>query len=206
MATYVVGTGSDDCIRRLTPAAWDLTSGSGAAGALNVTTYQYGGGMRFTNILIPRGARIDEAHLTFVASVPRDGVVVRTRISAEDVDNAVTFADDADAFDTRWANRTTARVDWDDIDDWNTAVHYNSPDIKAVIQEIVDRVGWASGQAIVIFWEDFEDRSDHVDSCMRSYESYEGGALVAPELVVTYTEIPRGQAGINPALLELLGY
>jgi hypothetical protein len=161
------------------------------AGALTETTYQYGEGMRFTNITIPNAPIIDSAHLPLRAYASRNGTVVNTRISAEDVDDAITFADDAAAFDTRWAARTTARVNWDAIPAWTVDTDYDSPEIKTVIQEIVDREGWASGNDIVIFWDDFDDRSSHTtvtgDYTRREIYSYDGSTTKAPKLVITYT-------------------
>lgn len=181
-----VETSTDDCLRWLTSSYWNLTHPSMLAGASSATTFEMGSGMRFTNITIPNGAIITEAHLTLRCSVARTGETVNTRISAEDVDNAPTFADDRDAFDTRWANRTAARVDWDAIPVWSTGTNYDSPDIKTVIQEIVDRPGWNSGQDIVIFWEDFEDRSSHTAATYRQCYSYDGSVEFASKLFVTY--------------------
>lgn len=198
MATEItrqVGAGSDDTMRRLTPSDWSLTGQRLCAGAgSQVEYYQSGCGMRFTNITILQKATIDEAYLTIYAGNSDNGTVVNTRISAEDVDDAATFADNEGAFDTRWANRTTARVDWDAIAAWTQNTAYNSPEIKTVIQEIVDRDGWASGQDIVIFWEDFEDRSTHGTDTRRQSYSYEGYSPYAPQLVITYLPPPTQQA------------
>jgi len=184
--TWQVGASSDDAYRRWTPSDWSLT-GELIAGSPDVTVNQAGAGMRFTNITIPQAQTIDSAYLTFRRSRVRTVTTVNTRISAEDVDDAPTFADDSAAFDTRWANRTTARVDWDGIGDWSDDLLYNSPEIKTVIKEIVDREGWVSGQDIVIFWEDFDDRSTHVWRAERYAHSYESLSTHAPKLVITYT-------------------
>lgn len=188
MAVYTVGAGTDDCYRRLTDPIWSLTSEYIAVGYNTGTNKQWGGGMRFTNILIPQGAIITSAHLTVQANATRADVEVNSRISAEDVDDAVTFADNAAAFDARWANRTEARVDWDNIEPFTAGEDYDSPDISAVIKEIVDRPGWNSGQDIVIFWEDFEDRSDAEALHMRDAKAFEHADNAPPELVIEYRE------------------
>ncbi|MBA7583291.1 hypothetical protein ES708_25232 [subsurface metagenome] len=177
---------SDDCHRRLTTSVWNLTHKRLITGAVNGTAKQLGNGMRFTNITIGKGATINQAYLTFRCSGTEGGQTVRTRISAEDVDDAPTFANDAAAFDARWANRTTARVDWDSIPAWTLDEDYNSLEIKSVIQEVIDRAGWASGNDIVIFWEDFEDRSDKTVARRLAY-SYDGSVEFAPKLVIDYT-------------------
>jgi len=111
---------------------------------------------------------------------------VRTKLSAEDVDDAPTFADDADAFDDRYANHTTAMVNWDDIGSWTAESEYDSPDISSVIQEIVNRAGWASGNDLVLFWEDFDGRSSKALNVWRSAHSYDGDTTKAPLLTIDY--------------------
>lgn len=185
--TRQVGASSDDCYNSEVGHDWSLTSAIILAGYSDSSWNRYGGGMRFTNITIPKGATINQAYLTLRASYFNNKEVVNTRISAEDVDDAVTFADDRDAFIARWNARTAARVDWDAIPAWTTNGDYDSAEIKTVIKEIVDREGWNSGQAIVIFWEDFEGRSTENINTRRRAFSYNGSAEFAPKLVIDYT-------------------
>jgi len=198
-----VNASTDDAVRRLEHTSfWNITWPHCWAGAFDNWDYRYGSGMRFTNITIPKGATITEAHLTLRCASALSGATVNTRISAEDVDDAPTFADNADAFDARYANHTTAMVDWDDLPPWTLDEDYDSPDIKTVIQEIVDRAGWNSGQDIVIFWEDFDDRSSHVTGCTRRGYAYDESTEFCEKLVVTYT-VPGWQGKVsgvtNPA-------
>lgn len=197
--TKRVGQGSDDCARALFGDYWDLAASMVCASYISSSIYQAGSGMRFTNITIPKDSIITEAHLRFYAFQDGTKTVANTRISAEDVDNAVTFADDKAAFDARWVNRTTAIVDWDDIAPWYRYASYNSPDIKTVIQEIVNREGWESGNSIVIFWEDFEDRSVPVYMPTKRYaSSYDRDPNTAAQLVITIEKVaPTGVMGIN---------
>ena len=112
------------------------------------------------------------------------------RLSAQDADNPGNFsADTHSTFDVRWDARTTARVDWDDAGSWVTDAEYNSPDIKTVIQEIVNRIGWASGNAIVIFWNDFEGRSVSGGQDWRGGYPYNISNSKAVKLVIVYTPI-----------------
>ena len=143
--------------------------------------------MRFTNVTIPPGSVITAAYLTLRARLSESGSACLTRISAEDVDDAPTFADDLAVFITRWNARTAARVNWDNIPNWTADTNYNSPELKTVIQEIVDRAGWASGNDIVIFWEDFEDRSTHAVCNRRSAIPYDLTPANAPILHIEYT-------------------
>lgn len=189
--TYSVNASSDDCVRRLDTAYFSLVAINMFAGAAAVeNNRQMGSGMRFTNIDIPAHATILEAYLVFRCRSLTDGDVFRVRISAEDVDDAVTFANDAGVFDARWANRTTARVDWDGEEHWVAGNDYNSPDITEVIQEIADRPGRDRIFDMVIFWEDYEDRSTHALGCYRDAVSYDLDGNNTGKLVIDYVVYP----------------
>jgi len=186
--TYRVGASSDDCYRRLYGSYWDISNPNQMAGAYGSDDYQRGGGMRFTNIAIAKDTIIVEAYLVLTCSLSASTLGVKTRISASDEDDAATFSTSGD-FDARWAARTTARVDWDDIPSWTANTEYTSPDIKTVIQEIVNRAGWTSGNDIVIFWDDFDDRSGHSSRLRQAY-SYNNNPAKAPQLLVTTRATP----------------
>jgi hypothetical protein len=144
--------------------------------------------MRFINVTIPKGATIVTANLIFTCNLGQSGATLKTRVTAEDVDDAPTFANDAAAFMARYANHTDAVVDWDSIPAWDaeeSGADTTSPEIKTVIKEIIDRAGWTSGNDLVIFWTDFDDRSS--DNAYRVPYSYEGAAAKAPTLHIEYT-------------------
>jgi len=147
--------------------------------------------MRFTNVTIPKGATITTAYLTFRARDNRTGTVVRSKIYGEDADNPSSFSHYAD-YDGR--PRTSASVTWDSIPGWSGGNDYNSPEIKIIIQEIIDREGWESGNALVTFWDDHDDRSDHNDNATRRGQSYDGSASNAPKLHIEYTPPAAGGA------------
>lgn len=201
--TWQIGAGTDDCDRSKGPAnEWNLAGGNFQAGYQSSDYRQKGAGARFTNITIPKGATIDQAHLTLRSRLNKAAGPCRTRISAENVDNAPTFIDDCWVFDDRYANNT-ATVDWDSIPAWTTDEEYDSPDIKTVIQAIIDRPGWASGNAIVIFWEDFEYRSNGLERRRAAY-SYDNDPDKAPKLVIEFS-VPAGNPGISvgPVMIML---
>jgi len=184
--TWQVVTGNDDCWRRKVTDAFLLDSVQQVVGRWSADYYGYGGGMRFTNVTIPAGSTIDSAYLKITCRAARAGTTVNSMISGEDVDDAATFSDVTD-FDTRYANHTTAVVYWNNIGAWSLDVEYSSPDIKSIIQEIVDRGGWASGNDIVIFWEDFAYQSTGDQSIREGY-TYNSSPGKAPKLTITWTE------------------
>lgn len=180
-----VAAGTDDCYRKLVADTWNLASTVLYVGRYAADNKQQGCGMRFTGVTIPHGAMVLEAHLTVRAQTARSSTTFKSYISAEDVNDAATFADDSAAFDTRYAGRTTAKVAWEPSSGWLIDTDYESPDIKTVLQEVFDRPGWVSGNDIVIFWEDYDDRSTG-DEAQRVAYSYEGSSTYAPKLVITY--------------------
>lgn len=194
--TWQVGESSDDCRVYWTGSVWDLslTPPLQSAGWNTTTKAKDGGGMRFLNITIPQGTTIDAAYLILTCRDALTGVVVNTRITGEDVDNAATFSTLADYQARRGtvvggANDnyiTTAQVDWDAIPVWTVNTEYNSPEIKTIIQEIINRGGWA-GNALVLFWDDHDDRSTHAGNTYRSGWSYNGSTAKAPKLYIEYT-------------------
>ncbi len=138
---------------------------------------------RFTTVAVPQGATIDTAYISLREKTGLSGTTLNCYIDAEDADNATQITSQSD-----WESRarTTTRVAWDDIPGWSVDTWYNSPDIKAVIQEVVNRGSWSSGNAMNIFWSDYEDqRSDY--NAWREPYSYDGGSASAPKLHIEYT-------------------
>ena len=108
------------------------------------------GAFRFTNVTIPKGSVVSAASIhikTTTSGVTRD--TTNLDIQACDEDNSAqitTFSD----FGSR--ARTTADVAW--AQNFADTTEYTSPDITTVIQEIIDRAGWASGNALQIIISD----------------------------------------------------
>jgi len=192
-----VGAGADDCTLRWDGTewtGWSIGNDSMTAGYSTATFYKAGGGMRFQSLPISQGATIATANVTYTAKVNRASTVVRTRFTGEDVDDAATFSSLVDYQARRGtvvggANDdyiTTAQVDWDAIPAWTAETTYTSPELKTIVQEIVNRAGWASGNDMVIFWDDHDGRSDAASNCLRQGYSYVGSSTKAPLLYVSW--------------------
>lgn len=104
--------------------------------------------VRFPGVDVPQGATITSASISLQATQDSFGVTNGSptlKVRGVDEDNFVaptTFAEfGADPL-------TTAGIDWD----FASAVSgtQTSPNIASVIQEIIDRVGWVSGNALGI--------------------------------------------------------
>jgi hypothetical protein len=135
--------------------------------------------MRFTGVGIPQGAAITGAYVQFKVDEP-DSEITNLVIEAEAVDTAPVFTTQNGDISTR--ARTSAQVNWSP-GPWLTigeaGLEQRIPDISAIIQEVVNRSGWVSGNAVVVII---------TGSGVRTAESYDGDSGGAPLLHVEYTE------------------
>jgi len=150
---------------------------------------------RFQNVTIPQGETIQSAILKIYAHEDEEDEAIIT-VFGEAADDSEAFAED-EALDDR--EYTTATVDWTCSDSWTMWDPYESPDLAAIIQEIVDRPGWESGNALTLFMQGTDQGASELDNA-RDFESYEniedpddgGDGLHHPEriptLVISYGE------------------
>jgi hypothetical protein len=110
-------------------------------------------GIRFSGVNIENGTTINSAYIQFTDDEGGTGTVDIT-ISGEDINNASDFSTDDDDVSDR--QKTTANVSWSP-NDWNDAGESGSdqktPNLSSIVQEIVDRGGWSSGNAMVFIFE-----------------------------------------------------
>ncbi len=104
---------------------------------------------RFTGVNVPQGVSITDAYIIVVVQRTLDAGV-KTNIYMNDVDDAVNPTGTADL---EAKVRTTAFTAWDDQGGGVLDV-INSPSITSVVQEIVDRPSWSSGNAMMILHDD----------------------------------------------------
>ncbi len=133
-------------------------------------------GIRITNINIPQNAVITNAYLEFVADENNSQATSLT-ISAEAIGDAAPISTAPFAISSKMK---TSSASWPNIPAWTTGSTYASNDISTVVQEIVDRADWQSGNAMTLIIEGIGTRTA---------ETFEGGTAVAPKLVVDY-ELP----------------
>jgi hypothetical protein len=176
MAIFKPGQSSDDC--NTVPAASDMDSTSPAFALGRITNY-YSSGVRFINVTIPQGATVLTAKVTLQARGSNSGTACHVQIKGEDIDDATTFSTYADY---AGRTRTTEYKAWESIPAWTIDTDYDSPDITNIIQEIVDRGGWASGNDLVLFF----DSSDSDSYAYRSAKSYDHSTTLCPRLDVTW--------------------
>ncbi|MFH0936057.1 MAG: hypothetical protein V1815_00060, partial [Candidatus Woesearchaeota archaeon] len=112
-----VSARSDDCGIDIRTATFYLNTAYYATGIYSTISQLYHQSFRFTNISIPQGAVIKNAHIIFVSySVsPGTGTAVYTKISAENQDNAIAPTTYADFIGRTLTN---TKVDWDITSNW----------------------------------------------------------------------------------------
>lgn len=130
-------------------------------------------GLRYNNIGIPQGATIISASVSFmVDETVNDPHPVVMRVFGEAADNSMTFTNND--FDISGRDRTDAVVDWT-IPVWTVVGETkNSADLKTVIQEIVDRAGWAYGNSLSLIFEPSDETLTNPSQSGRVTEAFEG--------------------------------
>ncbi len=134
-------------------------------------------GLRFTGVEIPNGATILEAYIQFQVDETPSGTTFLA-IQAQAADSPATFSGSSGNVSSRAT--TTAQVSWSPPP-WPTkgvaGPDQRTPNIASVIQEVVNRNGWASGNSLVIIITGTGERVA---------ESYDGVPSAAALLHVEY--------------------
>lgn len=138
--------------------------------------------IRFPNVDIPKGSIIESAALNVCATNDNATTVVNFQIYACDYDNAVAPTDVA-SFD---ALVKGTEVDWNNVPAFTANTWYTSPDISSLVQAIVNRSGWASGNALMLKIEGLSVGTD-VRRIISNYGNYTY-PNTEPQLVITYSE------------------
>ena len=134
-------------------------------------------GLRFTQLAIPAGARIVSAHVQFTAD-ERSGRRTILEVRGQAADRAASFGRARRNISSRALTR--ASVSWR-VPAWNkvgeAGERQRTPDLSSIVQEVVNRRGWKSGQSLALFL---------TGSGKRTAESFNGDSSAAAELIVKY--------------------
>ena len=138
-------------------------------------------GVRFTDLAIPVGSSVTDAYIQFQADESHSGSTSLT-IEGQAADNAATFVTESNNVSVR--PRTSAAASWTPAP-WTAAgdsgPDQRTPNIASIIQEIVERPGWSSGNSLVLLITGTGERAA---------ESYDGNQAGAPLLHVEYMQGP----------------
>lgn len=150
-------------------------------------------GVRFDKLAIPQGAKVKRAEVRFTADEADRGAI-KLKVYADDSDNAARFEEKRRNLSRRSA--TSAKVTWQPKD-WRKVGEHGgkqfTPDIAPLLQEVVNRRGWRSGNAFAVLF------SSESKSSKRVAESYRGNKRAAPQLYVEYVPSSAGPSAPAPA-------
>jgi hypothetical protein len=107
-------------------------------------------GLRFQTLGIPQGATIISAVVDLVINDTSKNDAQGTWYG-QDADDAATFTTGSNDISSRAS--TTATVAWTTNDLGSAGATCTSPDLSTIIQEVVDRPGWTSGNDLVLIYQ-----------------------------------------------------
>jgi hypothetical protein len=164
--------GGDDAEESTSDAVYLASSG------LDLTGTNQAIGVRFDGVGIPPEAAILEAFLQFQAKDTGSASTILD-VAAEASDDALPFGTGAADLSSRAT--TSASVRWSPaswVRDGEAALDQRTPDLSELVQEVVDRPGWAEGNALTLIL---------TGSGSREAVSFEGDPQGAPLLHLRYT-------------------
>lgn len=130
-------------------------------------------GLRFLGVGVPQGAVVTNASVQFTVDEV-DTAAAALVIEGEAADDAASFGQVSPR------SRTSASVAWAPPA-WGTVGEagpdQRTPNLAAVVQEIVNRPGWSSGSALALIF---------TGSGTRTAESFDGNSFAAPTLHIEY--------------------
>jgi PilY1 beta-propeller domain len=133
-------------------------------------------GIRFQNVVVPRGALITNAYIEFDVEQDANMNPVDLYIVGEASDDPAGFS--ATPHNISGRARTDQFIGWNPLLDWHMGEQHKTPDLRSVVQAMVGRAGWASGNAMVFMIQGAGNRIAN---------SYDGPG-VPPMLHLAYQE------------------
>ncbi|GAC14424.1 PilC/PilY family type IV pilus protein [Aliiglaciecola lipolytica] len=134
-------------------------------------------GIRFRGLTLPPNAVITNAYIRFTSYSNKTGSGASFVIRGIDEGNPDNFKN-YNRYLLRNKSKTSASVTWGNIPKWYKNYTYETPDISAIVQEIVNRGDWESGNDMGFVLSDFNG--------VRGGYSYKGKPSGAPELIIEY--------------------
>jgi len=146
-------------------------------------------GIRFANVTIPQGASIYNAYIQFT-SKQTGSDIVNIIINGQNSNNPASFATSSGNISAR--PLTSASVNWMPSG-WYTTdeadADQRTPDLTSVVQEIVNRSGWVSGNALAFMVSG--------TGASRSAYAYEGDPAKSAVLHVQYSPVGISENTLN---------
>jgi len=154
------------------------------------SSVDYWNGWRFTGVTIPNAATITSAVLNLYSSGTGTGTTALAKFFGEAADNPATFSNST-ALKPEGRTRTTAYVTKSfTVANWAaTGFDKEYVDVTSLVQEIVNRGGWASGNSLVLVAHDNGSSNNNYIG----HSTYDSASSRGAKLSITYT------SGVVPA-------
>lgn len=162
---------------------------TGTTFANNTISMQFGktgGGVlkgiwcRFLSVTVPQYSTISAATIYWHCPLTDVDATCNATIECEAADNP---SSPTTAANGRGRARTTA-VTWGGVEGYSTSTYYTTPDFATCVQEVVDRSGWSSGNALQVIVDD----NGSSLGATRNLSTYDVGTSAKyPQITITYT-------------------
>ena len=153
----------------------------------NSSSYNETTGVRFENLNIPAGATIQSAYIRFTSKRDSTGsMTINVAGESTNDPDAFSIADN----DISDRSTTTTSVDWPITSTWQKKDTYTTPDIAAVVQEIIDHTSWSPNDALAFILTKIAGSSSNTRSFFSWHSdksNTQGITGRGPVLTVTYT-------------------
>jgi hypothetical protein len=123
---------------------------------------------RIPNVTIPNGSTISAATMTVRARATTSTTTMATLVGPENADNPSTIVDSADGV----ARTRATQAAWA-TPSFTSGLNYTTSDFSTGLQTVVNRAGFASGNAVLIFIDD----NGSTSSTRRTIDQFNGTNL-----------------------------
>lgn len=206
--TRQISQSSDDAEQTVSSGAMSLTGNTLSIPQEGSTDQLVG--LRFQNLTIPQGAVITSAQIQFTANNNQTSSTVNVTVRGQAADNPGTFTTGNNNLGGR--STTSSSVAWSNIPGWSSnevGSDTTTPNLSSIVQEIVNRAGWASGNSMVFVLSENSGNTSQRDAF-----SFDNSSANAATLTVTYgypispntayeIRIPTTQSALTSANLTL---
>jgi hypothetical protein len=142
--TFSVTAGVDDGYSKHDGSSFGNSGNSGFFG--DIASVSWRAFFRVDNVTVPTESTITSAILRIRCSTTTSSTTVNVLVHCEAADDPATPSDGTDLI----GRSLTTGTAWSAVESMTGGSYYDSPDILDEVQEVIDRGGWSSGQALII--------------------------------------------------------
>ncbi|MCB0086102.1 MAG: hypothetical protein KDE47_34415, partial [Caldilineaceae bacterium] len=124
---------------------------------------------------IPSGAVVQNAFIEFTADADSSQPATLL-IRAEQIDSSAPFTITTANLTSRVV--TLTETTWENVPAWTTGQTYQTPNLAALLQEVIDLPGWSSGNAVSFIISGIGERKA---------KSFDNDFNLAPVLVIEFS-------------------